>query len=182
MSNQISDAKPARPKIVCLCGSTRFTEAFQTANFVETMDGHIVLTVGCDTKSDATLITHGKILPSQKAKLDELHKRKIDLADEILVLNVGGYIGQSTRSEIEYARSKGKPVRWLEPDRAETPGRLMLYHVQVVSGENEGLHDRLSIHELLDGLLDLLEDCEDIEIEITRRDMSQAEYDALPAA
>jgi cell division protein FtsB len=52
--------------------------------------------------------------PEQKIALDELHKRKIDLADEVLVLNVGGYIGESTRSEIEYARKLGKPVRYLE--------------------------------------------------------------------
>jgi cell division protein FtsB len=52
--------------------------------------------------------------PAQKLALDELHKRKIDLADEVLVLNVGGYVGESTRSEIAYAKRTGKPVRWLE--------------------------------------------------------------------
>jgi hypothetical protein len=52
---------------------------------------------------------------TEKVALDELHKRKIDLADEVLVLNVGGYIGSSTRSEIEYAEKLGRPVRYLEP-------------------------------------------------------------------
>ncbi len=51
----------------------------------------------------------------QKIGLDELHKRKIDLADEVLVLNIGGYIGDSTRSEIEYAGSLGMPIRYQEP-------------------------------------------------------------------
>jgi hypothetical protein len=53
-----------------------------------------------------------------RGALDELHKRKIDLADEVLILNVGGYIGDSTRSELEYARAKGKVIRWLEEDKA----------------------------------------------------------------
>lgn len=101
-----------RPLIVCLCGSTRFFEAFQKANYDETLAGHIVLSIGCDTKSDAGL----GITEDQKKMLDELHKRKIDLADEVLVLNVGGYIGSSTRGEIEYARAHDKPIRWLEPN------------------------------------------------------------------
>ena len=61
---------------------------------------------------------HGQIVgctPEQKIALDELHKRKIDLCDEVYVLNVGGYIGDSTRSEIEYAEAHGKRVRYREP-------------------------------------------------------------------
>lgn len=103
------------PRIVCLCGSTRFSEAYREANLRETLAGNIILTVGCDTKSDENL----GLLPKFKVKLDDLHKRKIDLADEILVLNVGGYIGESTRSEIEYAKAAGKPIRYLEPENAE---------------------------------------------------------------
>lgn len=98
-----------RPTIVCLCGSTRFMQAFREANLRETLDGRIVLSVGCDTKDEMLCIT-----PEQKAMLDELHKRKIDLADEILVLNVNGYIGSSMASEIAYARAHHKRVRWLE--------------------------------------------------------------------
>lgn len=103
-----------QPLIVCLCGSTRFADAFRKANLEETIAGHIVLSIGCDTKSDADLIALGELTTEAKAKLDELHKRKIDLADEVLILNVGGYIGASTRSEIAYAMEHGKPVRWLE--------------------------------------------------------------------
>lgn len=50
-----------------------------------------------------------------KTLVDEVHKRKIDLADEVFVVNVGGYIGDSTRSEVAYAVAQGKPIRWLEP-------------------------------------------------------------------
>lgn len=106
-----------RPTIVCLCGSTRFSEAFQRANLNETLAGRIVLTIGCDMRSDAAVFADysEQELARVKLDLDELHKRKIDLADEILVLNVDGYIGQSTRSEIEYAQSHRKGIRYLEP-------------------------------------------------------------------
>ena len=100
------------PKIVCLCGSTRFYDAFQEANFHETMAGHIVLTVGFYASKDG--LRPGGITAEEKEQLDELYHRKIDLADEILVLNVGGYVGDSTKGEIEYAHSLGKRVRWLE--------------------------------------------------------------------
>lgn len=112
---QRGEIKP-RPKIVCLCGSTRFYEAFQQANYDETMAGRIVLSVGFYPHSKAAA-GHGEGVghdSAEKFALDELHKRKIDLADEVLVLNVGGYIGQSTRSEIDYALYHNKPVRYLD--------------------------------------------------------------------
>lgn len=87
-------------------------EAFQQANLEETIAGKIVLSIGCNTKSDSDLIALGELTEEAKAALDELHKRKIDLADEVLVLNVDGYIGDSTRSEIEYAQQHGKRVRY----------------------------------------------------------------------
>lgn len=105
-----------RPTIVCLCGSTRFGEAYQQANLEETLAGRIVLTVGCDTKSDGDLFANKSPgeLEEIKAQLDWLHFRKIDLADEVLILNVGGYIGESTRRERDYAQKQGKKIRWLE--------------------------------------------------------------------
>lgn len=102
-----------RPPITVLCGSTRFFAEFAKQNLALTLAGHIVLSIGCDTKADGELF--GADLDTVKAELDELHKRKIDLADDVLVLNVGGYIGWSTRSEIDYATKLGKPVRYLEP-------------------------------------------------------------------
>ncbi len=137
-------APPDFPSIVCLCGSTRFGDAFREANLRETLAGKIVLSVGCDTKSDAGL----SLTSVDKARLDELHKRKIELADSILVLNAkwwrcrtcktfapnsdsprlecdcepahgrgewSPYIGESTRSEIAHATRLGKTVCYLEP-------------------------------------------------------------------
>lgn len=106
-----------RPEIVVLCGSTRFYDMFQAANYDLTMLGKIVLSVGFYPHSKA-IHGHGEGVghdSSEKVALDELHKRKIDLADRVYVLNVGGYIGESTRSEIAYAVAHGKPVDYLEP-------------------------------------------------------------------
>lgn len=105
------------PTIVCLCGSTRFSEAYQEANLQETLAGRIVLTIGCDMKSDVDLFADKTAdeLDQIKRDLDKLHLRKIDLAHEVLILNVGGYIGKSTRREVEYAIKRRKRIRWLEP-------------------------------------------------------------------
>lgn len=105
-----------RPTIVCLCGSTRFYKAFIAANYEETMKWRIVLSVGFYPHAINEM--HGEgvgINDSEKEALDELHKRKIDLADEVLILNVGGYVGESTLSEAIYAAQLKKPLRWLEP-------------------------------------------------------------------
>ena len=103
-----------KPRIVCLCGSTRYWETFRDVGLDLTMAGIIVLSIGIATP-DSMVLAHpdtnqGK---AQKSMLDQLHKQKIDLADAILVLNVDNYIGDSTRSEIAHAESMKKPVRWL---------------------------------------------------------------------
>jgi hypothetical protein len=109
-----------RPVVVCLCGSTRFYDEFTEVYFRETMAGRIVLSVGFfrhEREHAHRHLEHGEsvgITTEEKAALDELHKRKIDMADEVLILNVGGYIGQSTQSELEYAIANGKRVRFLE--------------------------------------------------------------------
>lgn len=100
-----------RPTVVCLCGSTRFVDEYREANRRETLAGRIVLTVGVfGWSAGLESVEAGTV----KAKLDELHLRKIDLADEVLILNVNGYIGQSTQRELEYAQQHGKRVRFLE--------------------------------------------------------------------
>lgn len=100
-----------RPKIVCLCGSTRFPDAWKKAHREESLKGNIVLSVGVMIQAGDTPIREDG---PQKQALDELHLRKIDLADEVLILNVGGYIGESTKREFDYAVSHGKFVRMLE--------------------------------------------------------------------
>lgn len=96
-------------KIVTLCGSTRFKEQFMQAQKELTLQGCIVISVGLfGHAGDAEVWTEGT-----KAMLDDMHLRKIDLADEIFVINVDGYIGESTRREIAYAKQTGKPVHYL---------------------------------------------------------------------
>lgn len=105
-------------KVVCLCGSCRFYETWLKVAFEMSLQG--IITVGVAFWPGAR--EHGQmagITPEQKIELDELHKRRIDVADEVFVLNVGGYIGDSTKSEIKYAREHGKPVRWLEIPNVE---------------------------------------------------------------
>lgn len=149
MSTFVSDRRviflpPTFPKIVCLCGSTRFKQEFIAANFRETMAGNIVLSVGLYGHADASVYAP---TAEEKIALDKLHKDKIFLADEVLVLNCKvlscyccvrplwdnwqavwmnctpcchaeayprPYIGDSTRSEIAYAKEQGKVIRYLE--------------------------------------------------------------------
>ena len=97
-------------KVITLCGSTKFKEQYLEAQKRLTLEGNIVISVGLFGHSgDDEVWTEGT-----KAMLDDMHKRKIDMADEIFVINVGGYIGESTRSEIAYAEVLGKGVRYLE--------------------------------------------------------------------
>lgn len=97
-------------KVITLCGSTKFKEEYLDAQKRLTLEGNIVISVGLFGHSgDNEVWSEGT-----KAMLDDMHKRKIDMADEIFVINVGGYIGDSTRSEIEYAKSTGKGVKYLE--------------------------------------------------------------------
>jgi hypothetical protein len=96
-------------KIITLCGSTRFKDEYIAEQKRLTLEGNIVISVGLFGHSgdEEVWSEHTKIM------LDDMHKRKIDLADEIFVINVGGYIGESTRSEIEYAIKTGKVVNYL---------------------------------------------------------------------
>ena len=106
-------------KVITLCGSTRFKDAFLEAQKRLTLEGNIVISVGLFGHSGDTEVWEGMsedTLTKTKEMLDDMHKRKIDMADEIYVINVGGYIGSSTRSEIRYARETGKPVRYLEQE------------------------------------------------------------------
>lgn len=109
MRDSSRDGQIEWPKIVCLCGSTRFRAAFDEANERETLAGRIVLSVGCFSRFPRDPESGSRV----KEDLDVLHKRKIDLCDEVLVLNVDNYIGESTRSEIQYAKSTGKRIRYL---------------------------------------------------------------------
>ena len=97
-------------KVITLCGSTRFKEQFIEMQKKLTLDGNIVILVGAFGHCGDNVVW----AEGTKAMLDRMHLAKIDLADEIFVINVDNYIGDSTRNEIEYAKSKGKRVRFLE--------------------------------------------------------------------
>lgn len=105
----------ARPTVVVLCGSTRFWDALAEANLYETAAGRIVLAPGCDMKVAHPLWEEPGRAARLKDMLDALHRQKIALADQVLVVNPGGYIEESTRNEIAYARSLGKPIRYTHP-------------------------------------------------------------------
>jgi hypothetical protein len=104
---------PSFPEVVCLCGSTRFKAAYRAENKRLTLAGKVVLSVAFFGHADGESIS-----PEQKERLDAVHRRKIDLADRVHVINVDGYVGESTRAEIAYARERDLPISWLEPDHA----------------------------------------------------------------
>lgn len=95
-----------RPRVVCLCGSLRFQSLFRSERRRLTSLGVIVL--GPEAISE-------ELTPSRREALGELHLRRIDLADEVRVVSVGGYVGSATRREIEYAREKRKVISSVEP-------------------------------------------------------------------
>ncbi len=103
--------------VITLCGSTRFKDEFIEAQKRLTLEGNIVISVGLFGHSGDDEVWDGMdegTLSKTKEMLDDMHKRKIDMADSIYVINPGGYIGESTRLEIEYAIDHGKRVDYLE--------------------------------------------------------------------
>lgn len=96
--------------VITLCGSTKFKEEFLQVQKELTLQGNIVISVGFfEHSGDEEVLKEGT-----KEMFDDMHKRKIDMANEIFVINKGGYIGSSTKSEIEYAKSIGKRIKYLE--------------------------------------------------------------------
>ena len=105
-------------KVITLCGSTKFKDEFYKVQKELTLKGYIVISVGLFGHSGDSEVWENMdegTLTKTKEMLDDMHKRKIDMADEIFVVNVGGYIGESTKSEIKYATETGKNINYLEP-------------------------------------------------------------------
>ena len=103
--------------VITLCGSTRFKDEFFEAQKRLTLAGNIVISVGLFGHSGDDEVWDGMdegAISKTKEMLDDMHKRKIDMSDAIYVINVGDYIGSSTRSEIEYAEAHGKEIWYLE--------------------------------------------------------------------
>lgn len=101
-----------RYPVVTLCGSTKFKDEYIKVQEELTLMGYVVISVGLFGHADNKF--GNEITPQVKRMLDDLHFQKIDMADEIFVINVGGYIGNSTRNEIEYAKKQGKTIKYLE--------------------------------------------------------------------
>lgn len=109
------------PRVYTLCGSTRFPQAHDLANLHLSTQGHIVIPLGMHGHADEPqgarfLTSDGDESTAVKRALDRLHFAKIDRSDAIYVINVGGYVGSSTKREIAYARAHGKAVEWMFPD------------------------------------------------------------------
>ena len=102
-------------KVITLCGSTRFKKEFELVQKELTLDGYVVISVGLFGHSGDEEVWEGKTdgeITETKKMLDDMHRQKIDMADEIYVIDVDGYIGSSTKGEIEYAQSAGKKIRY----------------------------------------------------------------------
>ena len=97
-------------KVITLCGSTKFKDDFLKEQKRLTLEGNIVISVGLFGHSGDNEAMDTKT----KEMLDDMHKRKIDMADEIFVINKNNYIGSSTKSEIEYALKNNKVVKYME--------------------------------------------------------------------
>ena len=96
-------------KVITLCGSARFKDDFIKVQKRLSIEGNIALSLSFFD------LDKGEVLTDENKKLlDDIHKRKIDMSDEIYVINKGGYIWESTRSEIEYAKKKNKIVNYME--------------------------------------------------------------------
>ena len=102
--------------VITLCGSTRFKNEFYEAQKKLTLEGNIVISVGLFGHAGDNEVWDGMdkgTLSKTKEMFDDMHKRKIDMADSIYVINVDGYIGESTKSEIAYAKKHGKEIKYL---------------------------------------------------------------------
>jgi hypothetical protein len=111
------DDPAERPTIVCLCGSSRLKDAFEQAAEVEALAGRIVLSLGIFSRAAGVQLSAAQLELQHR-----LHRHRIDLADEVLVVNPAGYVGESTQDEVDYARGQGKAVRWLHVQLSDAPG------------------------------------------------------------
>ncbi len=135
-------------KVITLCGSTRFKHEFMEEQKRLTLEGNIVISVGLFAHAGDSEVWEGQSegsLTKTKEMLDDMHKRKIDMADSIFVINVDGYIGDSTKSEIAYALATGKEVDYLEPDKPYVPPSSQ----QVLEGFERLIPEKDDVIELL---------------------------------
>ena len=123
-------------KVITLCGSTKFKDEFLREQKRLTLEGNIVISVGLFGHSGDNEVWS----LNTKSMLDDMHKRKIDMADEIFVINKGGYIGDSTKNEIEYAILTGKIVKFMEPMVCQSCG-MPITSVDDFANDANGAHN-----------------------------------------
>ncbi|WP_101525798.1 hypothetical protein [Nocardioides houyundeii] len=111
-----------QPKVITLCGSTRFEAEFAEVNQRLTLDGHVVISLGMFSLPDLQDYDWTADRSDLKVRLSAVHFQKIRMADEVYIVDPGGYVGESTRREIAYAESLGKPVRYLSRERVARAG------------------------------------------------------------
>lgn len=109
-------------KVVTLCGSTRFEAEFAEVNQRLTMEGCVVISLGMFRLPDLPDYDWAADIADLKGRVGAVHLQKIRMADEVYIVDPGGYLGESTRREIAYAESLGKPVRYLSRERLARPG------------------------------------------------------------
>ncbi|WP_235537122.1 hypothetical protein [Nocardioides sp. Soil805] len=114
--------QPAEGKVITLCGSTKFEAEFAEVNQRLTMEGCIVISLGMFRLPDLPDYDWAADSSDLKGRLGGVHLQKIRMADEVYIVDPGGYVGESTRREIAYAESLGKPVRYLSRERAARAG------------------------------------------------------------
>jgi hypothetical protein len=109
-------------KVITLCGSTKFEAEFAEVNQRLTMDGCVVISLGMFSLPDLPDYDWTADCSDLKGRLGAMHFQKIRMADEVYIVDPGGYVGESTRREIAYAESLGKPVRYLSRERLARTG------------------------------------------------------------
>jgi len=139
-----------KPKLICLCGSTKFKDEFEKITMEESLNGNVVMSVGCFEHHDDIRLSKG-----EKQNLDDLHESKIKMADEIFVINVKGYIGESTKKGILFAKELGIPIRYLEDPEWYGDGTYSLGEI-----------DEKEIKEFYDELNETSDDLESKKLEI----------------
>lgn len=119
---QAPTSADGQAKVVTLCGSTRFEAEFAEVNQRLTMEGCVVISLGMFSLPDLPDCDWTADSADLKGRLAGVHLHKIRMADEVYVVDPGGYVGESTRREIAYAESLGTPVRYLSGERSARPG------------------------------------------------------------
>jgi hypothetical protein len=115
----MDEIKAPKARVVTLCGSTKFKDAINSENKRLTMEGHVVISLGLFGHTDLPDYNWDTDATDLKTMLDKLHFQKIDMADWVHVVNVGGYYGESTKREIAYAKSVGKAVTFMDTQGKE---------------------------------------------------------------